>query len=257
MYCPLGSAVPLPIPSGHYGTGSSNSKLFSEVQKCPKGSYCVEGRRHACHSGYFGNSEGLFTETCSGPCPAGWFCPAGSTSAKDRPCEVSPAIFCPERSSHQRSVNLGFYATDSRHDEGGGYGAEAICPSGSYCQGGVRHLCPGGRFGSFQQMTNASCSGVCKAGWYCPEGSISSTQNPCGYNDNYCPEGSAAPVQVRLGHYTIGEEEEHGEHPGDNHDALNKLAMEECGPGYYCAADGNSSSFIYIVLYADAGLAMF
>lgn len=239
LYCPTGSATPSSIPSGYYGAGSSDVKLFSRIIKCPKGYFCREGGRHPCLAGYYGDVEGLSAESCVGQCPAGWFCPTGTAEPFSHPCTLSPNIYCPVGSSRQLNVDEGYYSMDSRYEEGGGFGSQALCPSGSFCQSGVRKLCPGGRYGATKQMTNESCTGVCKAGWYCPEGSISDTQRPCGRSDVYCPQGSAYPTSVAIGHFTIGEEEEYGQPDGDNFQALNKLAEEQCGPGYYCAADGN------------------
>lgn len=234
-FCPSGSVSPRPIPAGYYGTGGSDFKLFSGILKCPAGSFCQQGHKFACLAGYYGDSEGLTVESCTGLCPAGWFCPAGTTSKHMYPCMTSPEVYCPTGSSRQVRVDDGYYAIDSHFAEGGGFGLEAICPSGSYCQRGVRGPCPGGRYGATKQMMNESCSGACKAGWFCPAGSISSTQHPCGGRDVYCPESSQSPLPVPIGHFSIGEEEEEGEPEGSNLYALNRLGIEQCAPGYYCA----------------------
>ena len=44
---------------------------------CPEGSYCLSGTSGPvpCSGGVFGASAGLGTSQCSGPCPAGFFCP--------------------------------------------------------------------------------------------------------------------------------------------------------------------------------------
>lgn len=48
--------------------------------------------------------------------------------------------------------------------------AERICPRGHYCVGGVKYICPAGRFGQFFGESTANCTGPCPAGFYCPEG---------------------------------------------------------------------------------------
>jgi hypothetical protein len=53
------------------------------------------------------------------------------------------------------------------------------CPKGSFCIDGLAFLCPGGRYGSVEGLLSADCSGECKEGFYCPEGSISSIQTLC------------------------------------------------------------------------------
>lgn len=80
LYCPLRSPKPLTVSLGYYsiggeGFGSDIEHLFRVDQKiCPKGSYCVLGRKYSCPSGRFGDKTGLFEESCSGFCPAGYFC---------------------------------------------------------------------------------------------------------------------------------------------------------------------------------------
>ena len=43
---------------------------------------------------------------------------------------------------------------------------------------------------------------------YCPPGSISKIQVPCGSSHQYCPEHSAYPTAVSSGHYTLTLSEE-------------------------------------------------
>jgi hypothetical protein len=81
---------------------------------------------------------------------------------------------------------------------------ERMCPPGSYCVLGVRRECPAGRFGAVAGLGSSDCSGACAAGYYCPSGSTSATQLPCGGGDVFCPVGSAAPNRVFAGHYTVG-----------------------------------------------------
>jgi hypothetical protein len=93
------------------------------------------------------------------------------------------------------------------------------CEAGSYCVGGVRNRCPGGLAGAFPLETRPECSGVCVAGFYCPEGSTSVYQYPCGkyvelhtspisiiivvYSASvYCPAGSAYPLLSSAGFFT-------------------------------------------------------
>ena len=45
-------------------------------------------------------------------------------------------------------------------------------------------------------------TGVCEKGYYCPEGSSTATQFPCGGADRFCPTGSSTPILVRVGWYT-------------------------------------------------------
>lgn len=47
---------------------------------------------------------------CAGLCAAGYYCPAGSKSARERKCGSSKH-FCPEGSGAPKEVRMGWYAT--------------------------------------------------------------------------------------------------------------------------------------------------
>jgi hypothetical protein len=72
------------------------------------------------------------------------------------------------------------------------------------CTGAARRQqCPAGTFGlPATQLTTAACSGLCAAGYYCPDGSTTAAQQFCGGADVYCPTGSPAPVAVDAGYYS-------------------------------------------------------
>lgn len=154
------------------------------------------------------------TETC----PKGFYCPV---TAPDKnltvPCGNSAIQYCPESSSQPLPTAQGFFAAGfvypqvtpsspgSNTLQVGGFTAQVKCPRGSYCIDGIKTLCPAGRYGGSTGNTNASCSGLCTAGFFCPEGSTVSTQNPCGVDATvFCPAGSAAPTRVLRSYYTNG-----------------------------------------------------
>ena len=62
---------------------------------------------------------------------------------------------------------------------------------------------PLGRYGSTPGLTSSDCSGLCEAGYFCPYGSTSSRQYPCGGPDVYCPTGSVGPIAAGGGRYTV------------------------------------------------------
>ena len=186
---------------------------------CPPGHYCDEGVKIPCPARYYGNGKGLSTSSCSGLCKEGYYCPVGSVSARQHSCGSNRADqYCPQGSAQPSVTAKGYYAvaSDDIYEEDfqvsllepaakaiGGYTSQEICPRGSYCQRGVAYLCPAGRYGNVKQQTNASCSGECAAGWYCPPGSISKVQIPCGKPHLYCPTGSPAPLKVEKGFYSV------------------------------------------------------
>jgi hypothetical protein len=98
-------------------------------------------------------------------------------------------------------VSDGYYSS-----EGSMYNrsSQASCPPGYYCINGARIACPSGRYGQNSQSASPDCSGVCESGYYCPAGSISSTQFWCGSPAVYCPAGSGSSVSVAIGNFSSG-----------------------------------------------------
>jgi hypothetical protein len=267
-----------------------------------------------CPSGHYGNVSGLTSSICSGLCSPGYYCPAGSTSPTQYECG-GPGFFCPEGSEKpiaaasgrktvrtipgvgststsvantdqlcdyghyciggiqiecpvgkygdvqglqtalcsgpcrsgeycpQGSVNpticeKGYYCPDGylRHPcPAGTFGAtkglkdsrcSGLCRPGYYCEQGstsaVQELCPGGKYGATSGIGDSGCSGPCQAGYYCPPGSLNSTSYPCGSVSNYCPEASSQPLVVDIGYYSSG---------GSNNFRTEQIKCEE---GFFC-----------------------
>lgn len=246
VYCPLGSALPLPVPSGHYSIDISGSNILNDnirvsVAQCTFGTYCENGVKRNCPAGTFGNRLGLNTSSCTGVCPEGFYCPEGTKLEYQYPCANDSSIYCPAGTDAPVSVGLGYYTVQSEESRsvGGGYTSQTICPRGSYCLGGVRSLCPAGRYGGNIQSINSSCSGICRGGYYCPAGSALSTQFQCDATDVYCPPGSPAPIPVSIGYYTTS-------HQGNDSTVITysvdgnvvqgwaRTAQAICTPGYFC-----------------------
>ena len=80
--------------------------------------------------------------------------------------------------------------------------AQHICPKGYWCENGLRHPCEAGLFGDTLGSSDAACSGICLSGYYCPSGSTSPHQLPCGNSTVYCPDGSSIPTLVDEGYYS-------------------------------------------------------
>ena len=60
----------------------------SPPRLCPRGSYCVAGVSQPtnCPAGRYGSDTGLSDASCSGECAQGYYCEAGSVSAKAAAC---------------------------------------------------------------------------------------------------------------------------------------------------------------------------
>lgn len=86
--------------------------------------------------------------------------------------------------------------------------------------------CPAGRFGAIAGLTDASCSGSCHSGFYCPLASSNEKMLPCGGTGVYCPQGSLVPVGVTPGYYSVGSSV-----PSDEN---TMTGQERCERGFYC-----------------------
>lgn len=110
---------------------------------------------------------------------------------------------------------------------------ELVCNAGSYSSKGRCVLCPGGTFGAIPGLMTPKCSGICSGGFFCPPGSTSATQKPCGakaVSTYYCPPGSAERRRVDEGFYTAIWSTE-----GSGELKINRLDQQtRCEAGFYC-----------------------
>lgn len=192
------------------------------------------------------STDGFIHNSCSS-CPQGYYCQnlqQNSTSMKDLksvqppiPCG-SPSYYCPTNSTAPYYVDDGYYSI-------GGFGPitrtnQIIAPKGFYAINGEVFKCPPGTFGDKSGLMNEECSGLCYGGYYCPAGSVSGDEVPCG-RYQYCPEGSAFPIFVRHGFYTTisnltydyGKETE-GLHYDDVKPLSHQMEAYECPYGHFC-----------------------
>ena len=88
VYCPEGSASPVPVDVGHYSYGGLVVYQASAQASCPNGSYCVDGIKAPCPAGRYGNRIELSSADCSGVCSDGYECAAGSTSSVAAHCQA-------------------------------------------------------------------------------------------------------------------------------------------------------------------------
>ena len=153
------------------------SQRWSQVV-CPAGSYCREGLATLCPPGTYGSSTGSSTPWCNGfgSCSPGFYCPAGSTSPAVLPCASNhpeDSVYCPAGAGTPTQALPGEVTTGGTNRTRTGV---APCPPGRYCVGGRALLCPAGRFGCSERLSDVGCNGPCTRGFYCPEGSNSSQQ---------------------------------------------------------------------------------
>jgi hypothetical protein len=69
----IGSLAPLPVALGYYSIGDINSIESTRSGEiiAPIGFYSLAGVLYRCPAGYYGVSEGMSIQYCSGPCYAG------------------------------------------------------------------------------------------------------------------------------------------------------------------------------------------
>jgi len=245
VFCPESSPTPLRVPHG-FLRGHDHILL-----PCPAGSFCVDGRAHACKPGTFKNETVNSQAECS-ICPAGYFCDGGSAF---EPCRT-PSLYCPEGSSSPIAVQSGhftfsedsglektssqcnFDTTDSEKCKIQAHGLyffgstvpanpetrfiELECDPGHFCVDGERFECPPGTFGSRRGETKTSCEGTCHGGYFCPAGSTSAEQELCP-REYYCPQGTGAPKKVKPGFYLPEED---------------RSIQKECPKGHWCKISG-------------------
>ena len=144
------------------------------------------GLRYKCVGGTYSPDIGR-SSPCTTPCDPGYFCPNGTSVLQASLMCSSPTTYCPLGSSTPRNTSVGYYAI-AVSPLAPQYFNQSVCQVGWYCQGGVARPCPSGRFGNATGVTDEKCSGPCTAGFFCPPGSTSPTQSPCGGIGFYCPE---------------------------------------------------------------------
>jgi len=168
-----------------------------------------------CPAGRYGNVTGLEDQGCSGKCAQGYYCPPGSVSEYALQCGGS-AWYCPEGSA------LPIAAPAGRRTVGGRDGMDRDgteeCDPGHFCVGGVQTACAAGVYGDRSGLGSPACSGRCRAGHYCPVGSVRPVLCSSGH---YCPDGQ---LQIPCPAGTFGTV------PGLRDSACSGF----CAPGHYC-----------------------
>jgi hypothetical protein len=195
-YCPPGSPGPLPVHAGFYcdyGEVDYDRRTFLDPSHilcstelvCEPGYYCAGGLKAACPPGTFSWRYGTKNLAECLPCAAGYYCPStlipqpaapASTVWTNAPQTLAATpglecggdwVVCPRGTGYPQFVGGGNYSYGgSNHTRW----AQAVCPPGSWCVGGVRQLCFMGTYGNGSGLSTSKCSGLCPAGFYCPLG---------------------------------------------------------------------------------------
>jgi hypothetical protein len=213
--CPVtGMTAGAACPAGYYCPTAGGSGAIP----CPAGTYSMGGATAACSAcpaGKYGSSTATTSAACTGPCAAGYYCPAGSSGEYGGTATTAAASTTP-------------------------------CPAGTYSTGGATSAanctaCPAGKYGSSTAAASAACTGPCAAGYYCPAGSSGQYGNAAttaATSTTPCPAGtystggasSAACTVCPAGTY------------GSSTAAASASCTGPCTAGYYCPA-GSSSQY--------------
>ncbi|MCQ2957481.1 MAG: hypothetical protein MJ180_01110 [Candidatus Gastranaerophilales bacterium] len=199
IYCPCGMYQDIP--------GSSNCK-----SDCMLGYYCPKGSES--NKGAIHNMEHK--------CTSAQRCPVGTCQPQECIIPMVPnadqtACVCAPTKPRGYVIRAGYrYSANYPAD-----GCMAPCPAGDYCPGSNPNnpdipavdpadpnpiidgndsftlKCPCGTYGSVTALSTAACSGKCQAGYNCPAGSTSATQNQCP-TDRICLEGICQPQTCSL-----------------------------------------------------------
>ena len=223
-YCEPGSTCEAPIPCGGIA-------YFCEVMSS-KPTLAVPGIFTTPVDGSAANRTGF------AKCVAGFFCVGG----QQQECGAAN-LYSSAGASKCTLVKDKYYSTgsvSSRTRSG-----QSICPQGHYCLNGNKSPCPSGKYGRTATMTSdcegpckggyfgdaagqdaPECAGQCTQGYYCPPGSTSAQQKPCGGEGVYCPVGVDSPVRVDDGWYSTPVAVDVNLRP----------STSKCEPGYWCKA---------------------
>ena len=219
LYWTLSSIGSMIMFTGINGVNADNSTLGnctggaiagSGGCVCNTGMFFNVSRCSACLGGYFSNS---FNATGCNGCVAGTYSSVGASM-----CSLcAPGTY-----------GTFAYSTGCSICAAGNYSLAGMttctsCRAGTYSLGNSSSCinCPGGLYGNHTGMRNASCDGICPAGYFCPSGTASYSANLCNPG-TYSTAGSSACLGCPPGTY------------GNASGLTSSTCMGKCPAGYYC-----------------------
>ena len=187
--CPEGSVMQIPAScdAGTYLDSASDQCLgcpagsvcaggASPPRDCPRGGYCVANMSQPtdCPAGRYGSEARLSDASCSGECAQGYYCEAGSVSAKAAACAEG---------SYGAATGLVAQANCTVCPAGtycfAGSSVATSCSKGTYAAAEGSQLCDACPEGTYQGEQGASACIECDDGFTCPEGSVMQIPASC------------------------------------------------------------------------------
>lgn len=174
FYCPLGTqySTQFPCPAGTYGS-NPGLMVVGDCTDCDPGRFCTGGLDRV---GSSSDSDGL--------CLPGYYCPLGSSTSSQNPCEAGTYREAPGAASQAEC---------------------SVCPKGSYCVSAsvIPVVCPNGTFANDTGTASLDECNDCYAGMYCIEGMETiptMLDNSCP-TAHYCPSGTQMPLECPPGSF--------------------------------------------------------
>ena len=217
---PEGSGACSPCEDGF--TCTVNGNTIDKVP-CLPGGYCEAGDRTDCDAGTFSNQSGAYNEDFCQPCPAGYYCPIGTSDYTANPCQSGH--YCPEGTSQMDTSNQCVKATTGN--------------TGTCCDSGFEKTCPDGFYCTDDELDCNNLVGTyeCPAGSYCKDGKKISCESGA-----YCPAGSSIPSYCGAGNYSVSSDES------------DSVACQPCPAGTFCPTGSNNvDNICHEGYYCEAG----
>lgn len=205
--------------------------LVTPHETCAAGHYCPAGsssrQQEPCEAGTYNDFHNATNQADCVQCRFGFACPEGTGGLQQPPEACAPGHFCIAGTTFrtERPCVAGSYSNRTDNQEQADCTA---CPKGYYCLEGA-----------------TAPSGECPQGHYCPPSTTAATEYPCPsgtYYDStgnireedclvcpaghYCGEGSATPTACSAGTFSSAE---------------GNVGVEQCTTctaGYECPTDG-------------------
>jgi DNA-binding beta-propeller fold protein YncE len=166
-------------------------------------------------------------------CSAGFFCPAGSSSATASLCPAGS--YCPSQSGSPVPCTAGYYCPDA----GLPVAPSSVCSPGSYCPAGSSSptVCPTGSYCASAYLSAPTAR--CPPSKYCIEGATSPSATCfAGYT---CNNATGMVTSCSVGSFCSGSGVSVACPSGSYCPVVGLSAPQPCTAGFYCATVGLTS----------------
>ena len=260
-YCPTATSLPVQCPAGTYNPNTGGMSVAScitcpagyyclkeskTITICPAGHYCPSGtteeKKFPCPAGYYtGQRTGAKLQSECFPCKLGHYCEAGTINPTPAPAGYYIPYMGATASKAAIPCPAGYPCTGTGNFDYKGF----TCSKGNYCPPGTTSStgtpCPAGTYTDRTDLWSADQCSVCKAGYYCLQGSTYANLVICplGY---YCPPGTKSANQYPCPTGTIGDatglisDTQCKNCTAGGGCGAGSTATITCAQGYYCPA---------------------